>query len=293
MVARVYRPGWQGRPPSRQHRPGCPLGTLWAGGPCRTQTAGGGSAWLATNSGRRACNVSALAILNVFLVFLPSGDIVQVVLITEVWLTPFFIIDFVRRLKLAEDRRAYLVGGHGWLDLISAFPFLRILRALRIGLTLRLFRRVGGPDEFVRAYFADRAAGGLFLVLFLAILVMEFGSLSVLWAERDAPAANIVSADDAVWYTIVTIATVGYGDQHPVTDLGRILGSIIIVIGVGVFGTLTGYLAQAFIRPAPAAAVTSHLVDATAPVAPSALGDAAAEATLATARMSAATPQGS
>lgn len=195
--------------------------------------------------------ISALAILNLaLLILLPSGDIVQVVLITEGWLTTFFVIDVLRRLRVATDRRAYLGAGHGWLDIISAFPLLRVLRLLRIVLTLRLFRRLGGPDESIRAYFADRAAGGLFLVLFLAILVMEFGSLSVLWVERDAPGANIVSADDAVWYTIVTIATVGYGDQYPVTDLGRILGSVIIIIGVGVFGTLTGYLAQAFIRPA-------------------------------------------
>ena len=195
--------------------------------------------------------ISALAIVNLFLlVALPSGDIVQVVLITEGWLTAFFVVDVLRRLRVAQDRRAYLGPGHGWLDIISAFPLLRILRLLRITLTLRLFRRLGGPDESIRAYFADRASGGLFLVIFLAILVMEFGSLSVLWVERDAPGANIVSADDAVWYTIVTIATVGYGDQYPVTDLGRILGSVIIVIGVGVFGTFTGYLAQAFIRPA-------------------------------------------
>lgn len=133
--------------------------------------------------------VSTLAILNLFLVVaLPSGDIIQVVLITEIWLTAFFVVDFLRRLKLAPDRRADLRRGHGWLDLVSALPFLRILRAIRIGLTLRLFRRLGGPDESFRAYFADRASGGLFLVLFLAILVMEFGSLSVLRVERDAPA---------------------------------------------------------------------------------------------------------
>jgi len=93
--------------------------------------------------------------------------------------------------------------------------------------------------------------------VFLAILVMEFGSLAMLGVERGTPGADIPTAPDAVWYTIVTISTVGYGDQYPVTDLGRILGSIIIMIGVGVFGTLTGHLAQAFIRPAPQASVAA------------------------------------
>jgi ion channel len=194
--------------------------------------------------------ISVLSIVNLgLLLLLPTGDLVHVVIITEAWLTAFFVVDIVRRLNLAHDRRAYLVRGDGWLDVLGAVPLLRLLRVLRILLTLRLLRRIGGPDESFRAYFADRAAGGLFLVLFLAILVMEFGSFLMLAAERGAPTANILTAGDAVWYTIVTIATVGYGDQYPVTDLGRILGSVIIIVGVGLFGTLAGYLAQAFVKP--------------------------------------------
>ena len=67
--------------------------------------------------------------------------------------------------------------------------------------------------------------------------------------EEYAPQANITTASDALWYTIVTISTVGYGDQYPVTDAGRILGALIIVVGVGIFGTFTGYLANFFLAP--------------------------------------------
>jgi voltage-gated potassium channel len=81
----------------------------------------------------------------------------------------------------------------------------------------------------------------------MGILVLEFGSLGMLRIEQYAAGANITSASDAVWYTIVTISTVGYGDKYPVTNAGRILGSIIIVIGVGIFGTFTGYLATTFL----------------------------------------------
>jgi voltage-gated potassium channel len=69
----------------------------------------------------------------------------------------------------------------------------------------------------------------------------------VLRVEEHAPGANITTAGDALWYTIVTISTVGYGDQYPVTQLGRIIGSVIIVVGVGIFGTFTGYLATVFL----------------------------------------------
>jgi voltage-gated potassium channel len=81
----------------------------------------------------------------------------------------------------------------------------------------------------------------------MGVLVLEFGSLAMLNIEQYAPGANITTASDAVWYVIVTISTVGYGDQFPVTNRGRFLGAVIIVIGVGIFGTFTGYLANLFL----------------------------------------------
>jgi voltage-gated potassium channel len=67
--------------------------------------------------------------------------------------------------------------------------------------------------------------------------------------EANVPDANITSASDALWYIIVTMSTVGYGDQYPITNPGRVLGTVIIVVGVGIFGTLTGYLANLFLSP--------------------------------------------
>ncbi len=83
----------------------------------------------------------------------------------------------------------------------------------------------------------------------MGILVLEFGSLEMLHIEQNAPGANITSASDSLWYTIVTISTVGYGDRYPVTNDGRLMGSLIIIVGVGIFGTFTGYLANLFLTP--------------------------------------------
>ena len=105
------------------------------------------------------------------------------------------------------------------------------------------------PEAAAKAFFANKATGGLFLVLLIALVVLEFGSLGILWTERNAVDANITTADEAIWYLIVTMSTVGYGDHYPVTDAGRALGSLIIVVGVGVFGTLTGFLANVFLSP--------------------------------------------
>jgi hypothetical protein len=194
--------------------------------------------------------VAVLSIVNLVLaIIVRDPDLDQVIAITDGLLIIVFLIDFVRRMRVATDHRAYLTKGSGWLDLVSVVPLLRIARMLRIVRVVRVVGRMGGPEATIRAFFSNRATGGLLLVFLIAIIVLEFGSLAVLWAEEGAPGANIETASDAVWYTIVTMSTVGYGDQFPVTEVGRFFGTIIIVVGVGVFGTLTGFLANAFLAP--------------------------------------------
>jgi voltage-gated potassium channel len=83
----------------------------------------------------------------------------------------------------------------------------------------------------------------------MGFFVLEFGSFAILKAEMANPDANIKTASDAIWYTLVTISTVGYGDRYPTTNLGRIIGAVIIIVGVGIFGTFTGYLANLFLSP--------------------------------------------
>ncbi|MDX1417840.1 MAG: potassium channel family protein, partial [Candidatus Promineifilaceae bacterium] len=77
--------------------------------------------------------------------------------------------------------------------------------------------------------------------------LLEFGSIFILRAEVGAPGATITTADNAFWWVLVTISTVGYGDLVPVTNQGRFVAAFVIVAGVGVFGTLSGYLANSFL----------------------------------------------
>lgn len=194
--------------------------------------------------------VAVLSIINLFLaILLRDPDLDQVIAITDGMMIVIFVLDFLRRLRVADDDRAYLFKGYGWLDLISIIPLLRIARILRVFRVVRVVGRMGGPEAAIRTFFANRATGGLLLVFLIAIVVLEYGSLAVLWAEEGAEGANIETAVDAVWYVVVTMSTVGYGDQFPVTDLGRWFGTLVIIVGVGVFGTLTGFLANAFLSP--------------------------------------------
>jgi voltage-gated potassium channel len=198
--------------------------------------------------------ISILSVFNLFLVLIVGNpDIHMVFVIMDALLTGIFLMDVLRRMVVADSVRRYLIHGYGWVDLIAAFPILRILRLVRIVRVVLVMRRLGGPIHALKAFFSNRAAGGLLSVLLIAILVMEFGALGVLAAERGVEGANIETAEDALWYMLVTMSTVGYGDFYPVSSLGRAIGSLIIIVGVGVFGTLTGFLANVFLAPREAA----------------------------------------
>jgi voltage-gated potassium channel len=194
--------------------------------------------------------LAILSIVNMFVVLLARLAVVdQVVVTVDVVLSLIFLTDFFARLRNARDRRLYFIQGLGWLDLISCVPFLRFARIVRIGRVIRKLRSEGGLSSTLAALGDARASSSLILVVFVAILMWEFGSLAILAVEARAENGNIKTASDALWYSLVTMSTVGYGDRFPVTDLGRFIGSIIIIVGVGLFGTITGFLANAFLAP--------------------------------------------
>ena len=79
--------------------------------------------------------------------------------------------------------------------------------------------------------------------------MLEIGAVLMLDAESASTQANIKTGIDSLWWSIVTLATVGYGDKYPVTTAGRVVGVIVIVVGVGLFSALTSFLAHWFLRP--------------------------------------------
>jgi voltage-gated potassium channel len=106
-----------------------------------------------------------------------------------------------------------------------------------------------GARNLVHEFVTHRAENALLTVGFLVLCVLEFGALAVLKAETGAPNANITNASDAIWWAYVTITTVGYGDRFPTTNWGRIIGIFVMTAGVGLFGTLSGFLANSFLTP--------------------------------------------
>jgi hypothetical protein len=193
--------------------------------------------------------LSVLSIVNVVLLYaVDDPNLADVLRAMNALFSLIFLADFTYRLFTAESKSRYFFRQFGWADLLASLPFeqAKILRVFRLERVIRLLRAYG-VKNVARSLIKDRAGSALLSLLLMGILVLEFGSLEILNIEQYAPGANITSGSDAIWYVIVTISTVGYGDKYPVTNAGRILGSIIIVIGVGIFGTFTGYLATTFL----------------------------------------------
>jgi voltage-gated potassium channel len=195
--------------------------------------------------------LSIISIINIALaLLLPDPAVRNVILIVDTGLCFIFFADFLGRLRNAESKSRYFFRQLGWLDLLGSLPFpgLRIARVFRVARVVRLVRAVG-MKTLIDKVLHDRAGSALYTVLVLVVIVIQYGAMFELVANRTSPNANIQTASDAVWYVIVTITTVGYGDKYPVTNPGRIVGVLIMFVGVGLFGVLTGFLANTFLSP--------------------------------------------
>lgn len=158
------------------------------------------------------------------------------VVITATWV--LFALDYLIRLWLAE-RKLRFVGTH-LLDLVVLLlPMLRQIRALRVLMVLTVLNRQLRDDA--RGRVVLYVAGTVALVGFVA-------SLAVLDAERSAPDASITTFGEAVWWTITTISTVGYGDRYPVTFEGRMVAASLMVAGIALLGVVTASIASWFVE---------------------------------------------
>lgn len=157
----------------------------------------------------------------------------------------FFFFDFLRNLRQAPNRWRYLYTW-GWLDLAASIPsigFLRLGRAVRIVRVLRILR-VLRAGRMLSTALLRRREGALWTALLAATLTVFTASIAILEFEREA--GNIKTAEDAVWWAITTITTVGYGDRYPVTTEGRLVAVFLMIVGIGLFGTLSGLAASWF-----------------------------------------------
>ncbi|BBZ43496.1 potassium channel family protein [Mycobacterium parmense] len=148
------------------------------------------------------------------------------------WLV--FVVDYVVRLGLATDRRHWFV--HHLFDLlIVALPFMGPLRLLRVVVVFSALQKAVGDAVRGRIMIYTVAA---------AALLIYVASLAILDVERSYPGATIDSFGKALWWSITTVTTVGYGDLYPVTVTGRVIAALLMIGGISLIGVVTGSLAS-------------------------------------------------
>jgi voltage-gated potassium channel Kch len=210
--------------------------------------------------------LSILSLVNLLISVWPNADsqIQEIARFVDVPITMIFLADFANRLRQSHPPRKYFIEQRGWLDLLGSLPagfkLFRIFRVVRVGRLLREY----GPRNILRSFVRERADNALLVVMLLVLLVLEFGSMAVLKFEQYAPGANITTGGDALWWAFVSITTVGYGDKFPITPGGRLSAFFVLAAGVGLFGVLSGYLANFFLSPASADEPATPETDATA-----------------------------
>ena len=185
---------------------------------------------LASYLARTQTPLDVLALLTLWIVVVPPGDFgsrSSAAIGARITLSAVYTFDLYIRARLAR-RHWYYVRSH-WLSLlVVAIPPLRVVFSLR--LIRSVFRR-GHLERF----------------LIVALLLVVNGAVAVYFYERHATGSNIHTLGDALWFAMVTVTTVGYGDYYPVTVLGRVASLFIMATGILTLAVVTAQVASSFV----------------------------------------------
>lgn len=170
--------------------------------------------------------------------------------ILEWIITILFTIEYIARIITIKNPRRYVFSFYGIIDFLSTIPMylsffivgthslvaLRALRLLRVFRILKLTRYIGESTNFVIALKESRAKIAVFLS-FVVIICIILGTVMYL---VESPESGFTSIPISVYWAIVTLTTVGYGDISPATPLGQLIASAIMILGYGIIAIPTG-----------------------------------------------------
>jgi len=165
--------------------------------------------------------------------------------------TIVFTLEYLVRLWVVKRRASYVFSFFGMVDLLSVLPtylelmlhgthylmVVRILRLLRMFRILKMAKTIGEASVLARALLSSRHKIGVFLFVVMTLVCVEGTIMYLLEQSVNPDFANI---PQAIYWAIVTITTVGYGDASPVTVLGKMMASVIMLTGFAIIAVPTG-----------------------------------------------------
>ncbi|WP_202029322.1 ion transporter [Galbibacter mesophilus] len=201
-----------------------------------------------------------LSIILVMLESIKSFDAkYHTYLLTAEWIiTIFFSIEYIARIISIKKPHKYIFSFYGIVDFLSTIPLylsfflagsqvllaVRALRLLRVFRILKLVRFMGEASQLKEAIKSSRAKIAVFIYTVL-ILSVIMGTVMYLIEGAEA---GFTSIPRSIYWTIVTLTTVGYGDIAPVTDVGQIIAAIIMILGYGIIAVPTGIVTVEFAK---------------------------------------------
>ena len=176
--------------------------------------------------------------------------------ISEWVITILFTVEYILRIISVNKPKKYIFSFYGIVDLLSTLPkylsyfivdsqflsVVRALRLLRVFRILKLIRFVGESNNLIRALRNSRSKIFIF-IFFVFIISIILGTIMYL---VEGPESGFKSIPESIYWCIVTLTTVGFGDITPVTALGKILATVIMIIGYGIIAVPTGIVSAEY-----------------------------------------------
>lgn len=206
----------------------------------------------------------AIIIISVILVMLESVDSIrekylQPLRIAEWIITGIFTVEYIVRIVIVKRPKKYIFSFYGIIDFLAVIPtylslflvgpqsllIIRILRLLRIFRILKLTRYTNASQILSRAIWASREKISVFLFSVLTLVVI-IGTLMYL---IEGESGGFTSIPRSIYWAIVTLTTVGYGDISPVTALGQFLASAVMIMGYAIIAIPTGIVTAEMVNP--------------------------------------------
>ena len=190
--------------------------------------------------------LSAIAMIIVLCIFVVPmhSETRRLLTLIDTLICIVFIVHFVFNLITSEQKLTYIK--EHWLEFVASIPLIEPLRLLRFLQIFRVIRMIRIARSVLLPMLKQRIQTTMAGLLVFMILIVAGSSVAIFLIESNAANSNIKTAEDALWWGLITISTVGYGDYYPVTTWGRLVSSLLIISGVSLFGVIAGYIASSF-----------------------------------------------